>query len=96
MMANWPALGSIILPNIGGWVNGYFYTRQIESKDAKGQSWYDGLKKAPWNPPKWVFGPAWTVLYSGMGYASFLVWEECDGFTGKSYYLHSLSTLHNI
>lgn len=80
-MANWGALGSIILPNVGGWVNGLYFAGQIRKGEEK--SWYDDLKKAPWNPPKWVFGPAWTVLYSGMGYASYLVWEECGGFTGK-------------
>ncbi|XP_013141927.1 PREDICTED: translocator protein-like isoform X1 [Papilio polytes] len=81
-MANWPALGSIILPNVGGWVNGLYFAGQIRSEE--GKSWYDNLKKAPWNPPKWVFGPAWTVLYSSMGYASYLVWEECGGFNESS------------
>ncbi|KAJ2941616.1 hypothetical protein O0L34_g14673 [Tuta absoluta] len=80
-MANWGMIGSIILPNVGGWANGLYFAGQVRDKDGKDTAWYDNLKKAPWNPPKWVFGPAWTVLYSGMGYASYLVWEECDGFT---------------
>ncbi|CAH2059024.1 unnamed protein product, partial [Iphiclides podalirius] len=80
-MANWPAIGSIILPNLGGWVNGLYFAGQIR-KDEK--PWYDSLKKPSWNPPKWVFGPAWTVLYSSMGYASYLVWEECGGFNENS------------
>ncbi|CAF4839012.1 translocator protein-like isoform X1 [Pieris napi] len=77
-MANWAAFGSIILPNVGGWANGIFFAGQIRKED---KSWYDELKKPSWNPPKWVFGPTWTVLYSGMGYASYLVYEECGGFT---------------
>ena len=38
--------------------------------------WYDGLERAPWNPPSWVFGPAWTVLYLLMGVAAWLVARE--------------------
>ncbi len=25
-------------------------------------TWYQGLAKAPWTPPGWVFGAAWTVV----------------------------------
>ena len=38
--------------------------------------WYDGLERAPWNPPSWVFGPAWTVLYILMAVAAWLVGRE--------------------
>ena len=38
-----------------------------------GGSWYDSLDKAPWNPPSWVFGPAWTLLYVLMAVAAWLV-----------------------
>ena len=24
--------------------------------------WYQGLNKAPWTPPGWVFGTAWTLI----------------------------------
>lgn len=37
------------------------------------REWYDDLDKAPWNPPAWVFGPAWTVLYTLMAVAAWLV-----------------------
>jgi tryptophan-rich sensory protein len=39
-------------------------------------SWYEGLERAPWNPPSWVFGPAWTVLYLLMAVAAWLVARE--------------------
>ncbi|MCS7006670.1 MAG: TspO/MBR family protein [Thermoleophilia bacterium] len=35
--------------------------------------WYEGLDKAPWTPPAWVFGPAWTLLYILMAVAAWLV-----------------------
>ena len=27
---------------------------------------YAGLRKPPWNPSNWSFGPAWAVLYVAM------------------------------
>lgn len=38
--------------------------------------WYAGLNKPAWNPPAWVFGPAWTFLYVTMAVAAWLVWRE--------------------
>ncbi|GAA1174759.1 TspO/MBR family protein [Nesterenkonia xinjiangensis] len=38
--------------------------------------WYAQADVAPWNPPNWVFGPVWTVLYLMMGLAAWLVWRE--------------------
>ncbi len=40
------------------------------------KGWYAGLTKPPWNPPAWVFGPAWTTLYVLMAVAAWLVWRE--------------------
>jgi benzodiazapine receptor len=38
--------------------------------------WYADAEKAFWNPPNWLFGPVWTVLYTLMSVAAWLVWRE--------------------
>ncbi len=43
--------------------------------DAGPGSWYDGLAKASWNPPAWVFAPVWTALYISLGIALWIIWK---------------------
>ena len=38
--------------------------------------WYQQLAKPTWNPPSWVFGPVWTMLYVLLGVGAWLVWRE--------------------
>lgn len=37
-------------------------------------TWYPTLKKAAWNPPGWIFGPVWTVLYFLIAIAGWLLY----------------------
>jgi tryptophan-rich sensory protein len=38
--------------------------------------WYAALAKPALNPPAWVFGPVWIVLYFLMGVSAWLVWKK--------------------
>ena len=41
--------------------------------------WYAGLAKPSFNPPNWVFGPAWTTLYLMIAVATWLLWRAAPG-----------------
>ncbi len=43
--------------------------------------WYTSLTKPPWNPPNWLFGPVWSVLYLLMAVSVWLVWRK-EGVSG--------------
>ena len=67
---HWPRfVGCILLCLLAGAL-GSAFTETSEG------SWYAGLEKAAFNPPNWVFAPAWTLLYILMGISLYLLWEE--------------------
>ena len=37
--------------------------------------WYTTIRKPSFNPPNWIFGPAWTLLYILTGIAFALIWN---------------------
>lgn len=38
--------------------------------------WYADLVRPTLNPPSWVFGPVWTLLYAMIGCSAALLWEH--------------------
>ena len=37
--------------------------------------WYRDLRKPSWNPPSWLFGPAWTLILGLAAWAGVLAWN---------------------
>ena len=68
-MNPWLALVlALVVPQLVGAAAGAATQRSIED-------WYPNLRKPWFNPPRWLFAPAWFVLYVLMGIASWLVWR---------------------
>ena len=56
----------VLICQAAGGIGGLFTATSVGT-------WYAGLRKPPYNPPGWIFGPVWTVLYALMGVAAWLV-----------------------
>lgn len=62
---------------LAGWIAGSFVTAAIGAlATARAAAFYDQLTQPAWAPPAWLFGPVWTVLYTLMGLAAWLVWRK--------------------
>jgi translocator protein len=63
-------LGCVLLCNAAGIVGGLATQASVDT-------WYlPRVEKPAWAPPSWVFAPVWTLLYTLMGTALFLVWRH--------------------
>ena len=60
---------AVMLPLAVGATGSFFTTPEIPG-------WYQLIRKPTWNPPNWLFGPVWTLLYFLMGIALYLVWKS--------------------
>lgn len=50
-------------------------TLTMRGKGRPDGAWYRSLDKPVFQPPPWVFGPVWTVLYGTIAYAGYRVWK---------------------
>jgi translocator protein len=62
-------LWGIIICELAGLIGSIFTFRAIPG-------WYHGLNKPNFNPPNWIFGPVWTILYILMGIALAYGWKN--------------------
>lgn len=49
--------------------------------------WYESLSKPTFNPPDWLFGPVWTVLYILIALSGWLVWREAGFSTARAAFI---------
>ena len=59
-------------------------------------AFYQQLELPGWAPPGWLFGPAWTVLYTLMAVAAWLVWRsDRIVVTGRAMQLYGIQLALN-
>lgn len=46
--------------------------------------WYRNLKKPDWQPPDWLFGPAWTLILGLAAWAAILAWDGTPDNAGRT------------
>jgi hypothetical protein len=63
-----PFLAFVLLNFLGLYIGGRFTGPGVTS------SWYQTLDQAPWTPPGWVFGVAWTTVM--IGFSWFMAWIQ--------------------
>ncbi len=66
------------------------------SSAANVDGWYVTADKAPWSPPNWLFGPAWTFLYTAMSVAAWLVWRTRDRRAPKAIRVYAVQLALNF
>lgn len=49
--------------------------------------WYRELRKPRWQPPDWLFGPAWTTIYVCCVWSVRLAWPAAAASGGRTAYL---------
>ncbi len=60
---------AIIVCQLAGLIGSFFTISAIPT-------WYVALQKPLLNPPGWIFGPVWTILYLLMGISLWLIWKS--------------------
>lgn len=60
---------SVVICQLAGGVGSIFTVSEIAT-------WYAVLNKPFFQPPNWLFGPVWTLLFLFMGISLYLVWEK--------------------
>ncbi len=59
----------LAIPLTVGWISG-------SAPSGYENEWYQSLQKPSFNPPGYLFGIVWSILYLLMGISLFLIWQS--------------------
>ena len=79
------ALIALVVAGLGGWLT-------------RIGPWYRALRKPSWQPPDWLFGPAWTLIFGLATVSAALAWEAAGpaGATARVIWLFGVNSVLNI
>lgn len=61
------------------------------------ETWYPYLKKASFNPPPWIFGPVWSLLYLLIAVSGWLIFiQPVSQKRRQALYIYSAQLLVNL
>lgn len=58
--------------------------------------WYRALPKPSWNPPDWIFGPAWTLILTAAATAGVLAWTTEGASHGRILALYAINIVFHM
>jgi tryptophan-rich sensory protein len=70
---------SIVISQLAGLVGTFFTFSAIPT-------WYITLNKPTFNPPNYIFGPVWTILYTLIGISLYKIWIKKGSL--KLFWIH--------
>ncbi len=68
-------IGSLSTTSVVVSVGGYVFLGAAGAWLTKLGPWYYGLRKPSWQPPDWLFGPAWTSIFACASAAAMIGWN---------------------
>ena len=74
-------LALFLIVNFGALGIGSLFT-----SEGSGSEWYQNLEKAPWNPPGWMFGAAWTTIMICFSIYMAFLWTKIENKNQNIFY----------
>jgi tryptophan-rich sensory protein len=81
---------SILIPLLIGLAGSFFTSSSVST-------WYTTIQKPSFNPPNWIFGPVWTLLYIMIGLSFYFIWVKLSAAEFKlQFVVYSFQLLLNF
>ncbi len=87
---NWIAFTAFLVLNFLALGIGSFFANPAEDEV------YQSLNRAPWTPPGWVFGAAWTLIMISFAFFMEALYRRAEGKSNQVLVVYGLQWLLNV